>query len=117
MVTAEKARKRWDPLRNKLQAKLMVMMEEVSKLEKLMFEPATMESGQERRRSSPAQHAQVVTTEKARKRWDPLRNKLQAKLMVMMEEVSKLEELMFESATMEFGQKRNLISYMTTWLV
>ena len=59
----------------------------------------------------------MVTAEKARKRWAPLRNKLQAKLMVMMEEVSKLEELMFESATMAFGQKRSLISYMTTWLV
>ena len=57
--------------------------------------------------------ANMVTIEKARKRWAPLRNKLQAKLMVMMEEVSKLEKLMFESATMEFGQERNLISYMT----
>jgi hypothetical protein len=58
-------------------------------------------------------NANMVTIEKAKKRWAPLYNRLQAKLMVLMDEVSKLEKLMYEGATMEFGQERNLISYMT----
>jgi len=57
--------------------------------------------------------ANMVTIEKAKKKWEPLRTRLQAKLMVLMDDVSKLEKLMFESATMEFGQERTLISYMT----
>lgn len=57
--------------------------------------------------------ANMVTIEKAKKKWEPLRTRLQAKLMVLMDDVSKLEKLMLESATMEFGQERTLISYMT----
>lgn len=57
--------------------------------------------------------ANMVTIEKAKRKWASFRTKLLAKLMVMVDEVSKVETLMYEDATMEFGRERNLIAYVT----
>lgn len=60
-----------------------------------------------------ASTANLVTVEKSKRKWEPLREKVQIKLMKLMDEVEKLEKLMCESATIEFDQERNLISYIT----
>ncbi|KAI1541597.1 hypothetical protein PtrSN001C_004461 [Pyrenophora tritici-repentis] len=63
--------------------------------------------------SMDSSSANMVTIEKAKKKWAPLRTILQAKLLTMMDEVSKVERHMYERATMEFGQEHNLIASMT----
>ncbi|KAE8863540.1 hypothetical protein PTNB73_06747 [Pyrenophora teres f. teres] len=57
--------------------------------------------------------ANMVTIEKAKKKWTLLRTKLHARLLAMMDEVDKVERHMHERATMEFGQEHNLVSSIT----
>ncbi|RMZ67957.1 Dynamin GTPase domain [Pyrenophora seminiperda CCB06] len=57
--------------------------------------------------------ANMVTIEKAKKKWNTVLTRLQTKLAVMMDSVKKAEKLMYERATMEFGQEHNLIADVT----
>ncbi|KAF2126021.1 hypothetical protein P153DRAFT_408019 [Dothidotthia symphoricarpi CBS 119687] len=57
--------------------------------------------------------ANLVTVDKAKRKWNPLRHQIQAKLMILMDEVDKLEKKTLEWATMEFGRENNLIAQIT----
>jgi hypothetical protein len=57
--------------------------------------------------------ANLVTVERARKKWGLLRNNLKAKLVSLMDDIEKTRQKTLEWATMEFDCSTNLISEIT----
>ncbi|KAH5398437.1 hypothetical protein HBI67_215240 [Parastagonospora nodorum] len=57
--------------------------------------------------------ANLVTVEKSKRKWAPLRTKLQAKLLGLMEEIAKIKQRTLEWATMEFDCENNVIANIT----
>jgi hypothetical protein len=57
--------------------------------------------------------ANLVTVEKAQKKWRPMRLKLQSKLAGLTDEIAKHQRRTLEWATMEFDCENNLISHVT----
>ncbi|CAO2651542.1 Nn.00g041120.m01.CDS01 [Neocucurbitaria sp. VM-36] len=57
--------------------------------------------------------ANIVTIDKAKAKWGPYRDKIQAKMMILMTEVAQTEKRALDWATMQFRQHSNLVGSIT----
>ncbi|KAF1847434.1 uncharacterized protein K460DRAFT_306593 [Cucurbitaria berberidis CBS 394.84] len=57
--------------------------------------------------------ANIVTIDQAKKRWGPYREKIQARMMILMAEVRRIEKRTLDWATMQSAQYNNLVGSIT----
>jgi hypothetical protein len=57
--------------------------------------------------------ANLVTVDKAKRKWAPFNRRLEAKMMRLMEEITKIQQRTLEWATMKYDCNRNAMSEVT----
>lgn len=56
--------------------------------------------------------ANLATAERAKMKWQGIRDRIQVKISLLMRDVQELAKLMYSSVTIEFDQERNTIAYL-----